>query len=321
MKHILIVGAGQLGSRHLQGLVQSELALNVTVVDPFAESLDIARIRADEVVFGNQETNIQYLREVEKDTIFDIGIIATTANVRFEVFQNLISKCSVKNIIFEKVLFQKESEYEAVEKILVSNDMNAWVNCPRRVFPAYKSLKSLLENETCFELIVKGNNWGLACNGIHFVDLFSYLTGNRDYQLDNSLLNESVIESKRSGFFEVNGTLKGHDVSGNAFELCCDESAGFFLSVNIVTPNYNIFINETDGDLIVIHNGQETREVYKPVFQSQLTHLCVEEVIELGESSLTSFSESKAIHLPFIRSIREHLEKSLSEKLQACPIT
>ena len=40
MKTIMIIGAGQLGSRHLQGAIQSELALHVIVVDPFQNSLN-----------------------------------------------------------------------------------------------------------------------------------------------------------------------------------------------------------------------------------------------------------------------------------------
>ncbi len=321
MKNILIVGAGQLGSRHLQGVLLSRLALKVTVVDPSSESLEVAKLRADEMKLGNQETSVQYLQDIEEPAEYDIGIIATTANVRFNVFQNLINKCSIGSIIFEKVLFQTETEYVEVEKQLVANNISAWVNCPRRVFPAYKSLKALLENEASFNLIVKGSNWGLACNGIHFIDLFSYLTGTSDYQCDNSQLSEKIIASKRSGYFEVNGTLQGQDDCGNSFELCCTDEQGIAINVSITTPNFEIVIKETDGELIIKHNGQERKEPYIPLYQSQLTYLNVEEIVEQGHCSLTSFSESKNIHLPFIRSIKQHLEKSLNKHLDACPIT
>jgi predicted dehydrogenase len=321
MENILIIGAGQLGSRHLQGLVQSRLALNVTVVDPASESLALAKLRANEIIFGNQETNISYLQEIKEGVVFDLAIIATTANVRFRVFQNLISKCSVKNIIFEKVLFQKEEEYIEVEKLLASNNISAWVNCPRRVFPVYKSLKTLLKNEANFNISVKGDNWGLACNGIHFIDLFSYLTGNSDYHLDRSFLNKKAIDSKRNGFFEVNGTLHGQDDFGNSFNLTCTDEQGITVNVSIITPNFEIVIKETDGQVLIKHNGQEHKEPYVPIYQSQLTFLNVEEIVELGSSSLTSFSESKSIHLPFIRSIKQHIGNSLKEHLDGCPIT
>lgn len=49
MYNIIIIGAGQLGSRHLQGVLKSTYALNVTVVDPSEESLNTARERAEKI--------------------------------------------------------------------------------------------------------------------------------------------------------------------------------------------------------------------------------------------------------------------------------
>ena len=42
MKTIAIIGAGQLGSRHLQALVAVDFPLTVQVVDPSNEALKIA---------------------------------------------------------------------------------------------------------------------------------------------------------------------------------------------------------------------------------------------------------------------------------------
>ena len=43
MKRIFIIGAGQLGSRHLQALKSSSNSLNIFIVDPSLESLNIAK--------------------------------------------------------------------------------------------------------------------------------------------------------------------------------------------------------------------------------------------------------------------------------------
>jgi predicted dehydrogenase len=321
MPNILIIGAGQLGSRHLQGAVQSRLALNIVVVDPSVEALKIAESRANEITFGNVKTSVQFIVNVEQGKAIDICIIATTANVRYKVFQDLISKCTVKNIIFEKVLFQKEKEYLEVEELLVAKDIKAWVNCPRRIFSAYQQIHTLLADERELRMAVAGSNWGLACNGIHFIDLFAYLTGNCDYQLDCSKLNEQLIVSKRSGFYEVNGTLIGKVDNANSFELRSLDDEGITVEVHIVTPNFDIFVKETLGGIIIGHKGEERKESYNPLYQSQLTHLNIEEIINTGDSSLTNFADSKKIHLPFIRSLKQHIENSLNEKLVTCPIT
>ena len=49
MKNILIMGCGELGSRHLQGLLQSRNDLNIVVYDTFDKSLQLAMQRAEEV--------------------------------------------------------------------------------------------------------------------------------------------------------------------------------------------------------------------------------------------------------------------------------
>lgn len=320
MMNIMIVGAGQLGSRHLQGALQSQLKLNITVVDPSISALEIAESRANEVKLGNEFTQVQYMQKVVPGTVIDICIFATTSNVRFEAFQNLISLCRVKNIIFEKILFQKEEQYLAVEEVLNSQRIKAWVNCPRRIYPAYNRVQALLTNESSVDMTVTGSGWGLACNSVHFIDLFSFVTGNCKIQINNSLL-EGVQSSKRRGFYEVFGQLSGSDGRGNVFNFSCSDSNNIEIEVEFSTPNYDITIKETGGELIICHGKQEVREVYAPLFQSQLTHINVEEIIKYNDSSLTDFMDSKSIHMPFIFSIKQHLEKSLSVQLDACPIT
>src|SRR5690554_6360077 len=197
MKTVMIIGAGQLGSRHLQGAIQSNKALNLIVVDPSIESLKLAKERANEIDLGNADTKIKFTQEIESRLEIEICIIATTANIRFIVFKDLINKCNVKNIIFEKILFQCENEYSKVAELLKVREINAWVNCPRRIYPAFKKIKLLLAKETNIQMSVSGINWGMACNSIHYIDLFANLTGDISYELDSSALENSVISSKR----------------------------------------------------------------------------------------------------------------------------
>ena len=44
-KRIAIIGAGQLGSRHLQGLTKIKQDIHITVIDPNPSALEIARQR------------------------------------------------------------------------------------------------------------------------------------------------------------------------------------------------------------------------------------------------------------------------------------
>lgn len=321
MTNIFIVGAGQLGSRHLQGAMLSALPLKITVIDPSTESLELARTRSQQVVLGNEGTVIEFKQDLLAGSAVDICIIATTANIRFKVFKNLIEQCDVRNIIFEKVLFQKESEYLQVEALLKSYKIKAWVNCPRRIFPCYQSIKSLLADETNINMTLTGSSWGLACNGIHFVDLFVYLTGDSEVEVDGSLLSKKPFPSKRMGFYEVNGILRGCDASGNVFELQCVEDEEVLIEVRFECPSTEVLVKETEGKVVIVKDNEEQITSFKPLFQSELTHINIEEIVEHDYSSLTTFNESAKIHIPFINIMKQHLEHTLNKQFDGCPIT
>lgn len=321
MKNIMIIGAGQLGSRHLQGALLSKYTLNITVIDLSKDSLQVAESRAAEVKYGNNETKVNFSQTIESDFQVDICIIATTANVRFQVFKELVSTCTVDNIIFEKVLFQTEKEYEDTEELLALNNIKAWVNCPRRMFPTYQKIQQLLANETEIAMNMIGSSWGMACNSIHFIDLFSFITNSTDISIDFSQLDDEVIPSKRGGYYEVNGIIKGQDSKGRTFKLECFVSANIESLVVITSKNFKVTVKETGGELIVEENGQEIVTGYTPLFQSQLTHKNIEEIIETSNSSLTNFRDSSRLHIPFVSGIKQHIELNSGKSLSCCPIT
>ena len=176
MHKILIIGAGQLGARHLQGVLKSEHCLQITVVDPSNASLLNAQKLGKEIVLGNENSTVLYLKTMPTHEEYYVTIIATTAGIRAIVTQELLEKNKVKHIIFEKVLFQKVEEYHSVDMLLNRYKTRGWVNCPRRIYPTYQNLKELLFGEESVDMEVVGNGWGLACNSVHFIDLYAYLT-------------------------------------------------------------------------------------------------------------------------------------------------
>ncbi|MCV3262394.1 Gfo/Idh/MocA family oxidoreductase [Vibrio harveyi] len=62
--NLLIIGAGQLGSRHLQALAQLDDKFSIYVLDPFEQSLEVAKQRYQEVA---QETSpeVTYVTDME----------------------------------------------------------------------------------------------------------------------------------------------------------------------------------------------------------------------------------------------------------------
>jgi predicted dehydrogenase len=166
MKKIAIIGAGQLGSRHLQGLAKSNVEITIEVVEPFESSRQTAKLRFEEMPYNNNIKRINFFENIQDlSSKLDIVIVATNADVRYEVVKELLEKKDVEYLILEKVLFQKIDDYHKVEKLLKETKTKCWVNHPRRMYPFYKSLKEKLLLCKNINFSVSGGAWDLPVMG------------------------------------------------------------------------------------------------------------------------------------------------------------
>lgn len=321
--NLVIIGAGQLGSRHLQSIASSNY--NIFVVDPSGNSLQVARDRFNEV---NQSFrgNISFLTSVEGlPSQIELGIIATNSKVRAQVIETLLSNCHVKNLILEKVLFPVLSEYQQIQDLLNKTQTKCWVNCPLRILPVYQNIKEALVGER-IQLQVVGNGWGLGCNGIHYLDLFSYLTGNSDLTLHNNNLDKSIQDSKRNGYIEFTGSMQGYNKNGDSFSLTSNSSgSGGPLLITITSEKSHYVIHQTNKFFInkasVDNNWQWEKAEYPLLYQSQLTMPIVREIFAAGTCGLTTFKESVKLHTVFISSLLQFTSLIENRKVEICQIT
>jgi hypothetical protein len=319
--NIAIIGAGQLGSRHLQGLVKSSKKLQINVVDPNENSLKVAEKRFYEVskYTKSKVSYHQNIRELPQN--IDLAIIATTANVRRKVVEDLLVQCYLKYIILEKIVFQKSEDFIPIQKLFLDKGVKSWVNCARRSFPFYKKLKIELIGKK-LSIKVKGNNWGLACNSIHMIDLLAFLTEQTDFDFDTGGLENIIIHSKRNGFKELKGTLKIETKLGDTLELIdydrCNNDFEILISNNNV--QYNVFegkglVKKKKLDLV------SNKEKIQVPYQSDLTGTLVDQILETGESDLTSFGESMKYHILMLDAFNEHFSRVTGKDVIICPIT
>lgn len=324
MKKVLVVGAGQLGSRHLQGIKKAENDIEVYALDTNKSSLNTALVRWDEIL-EHKERKLNVLHTISSiPKNIDVMIVATSSNVRFQVTQAIIEHSNVKYVIFEKVLFQKEEEYFKMDEVLKQKNIKAWVNCPRRMFSFNKELKNIIKNSESYFCSYTGTDWGLGCNGIHYIDYFAYLFGDTVLTVDTSGIDEELIESKRKGFIEFNGCLNGSfsDNKGRFALLSTRQNIISLLSIN--TEKYHITINESKGELCikdVLSNTHEVKSI-ELSYQSDLSGVLVDDLLNNSNCKLTTFEESKNLHLPLLRGLlSKYNEIKNLEDNKICPIT
>lgn len=327
MKKVLIIGAGQLGSRHLQGVVSVKEPLHIQVVDPNKESLEIAAKRAEEVdVSLRNNKKIDYLTDLKEvgDSI-TIAIIATTSVVRRKIIEQLLASKNVEFLILEKVLFTRLEDYEPVERLLKEKKVKAFVNCPRRIIPYHKKLKEIFSKEKSIHFYFTGSSWGLGCNGIHFLDMFAYLTGTTAIQLDTTLLDKEIIPSKRSSYIEFTGSVEGVTERQDKFSITSFNNGSFPLEMEIISPNHKYIIRQGTESVVMMASKDNgwvwEKESYNFPFQSQLTKDVIEVILETGTCGLTSYSESSRLHQVFLSALISFMENLKKEIVVECPIT
>jgi predicted dehydrogenase len=324
MKTIVLIGAGQLGRRHLQALSKLRFGARIFVVDPVPASLAAAQSQWEEMPLSGETKQVSYLLSLAGvASEVDVAIVATSADVRAAVLRALLACCHVHHLVLEKVLFQDPAEYGEFAALFEDKGIKVWVNHPRRLFPFYAKVKDWLNGARQVSYQVQGGAWGLACNGLHFLDHLSFLTGDSALMLSGAALDPGIAESKRPGFIEVSGTLRGH-MGAHPFSIFC-HAAPAPAVITICSDTVNLIIDEANGWYRVARkDGQWKWEegTEKIVhFQSELSHLMVEQIVDTGRCGLPAFSEASALHLPFIRCLLAHLAASGQPALTLCPIT
>ena len=262
----LIIGAGQLGSRHLQGLLKFDKEQIIYVLDTSKSSLNIAEERASEIEF---EHTIKYITNWDNiPSELDLVIVATGASVRSKVVTKLLKVCNVKNLILEKILFQDLESYSDISKLIKATGTPTWVNHPRRMFKHYIDIKNKLSaSEEVVNFQVFGGNWDLACNALHFIDLISFLSNSEVMELDFKGIDNKVINSKRSNCIEFTGSFSGKLKNGNNFNICSGKkipvkkllkNIGMRLGVKPKTRN----IAKQKGDMLETHGDNKKIKLF-----------------------------------------------------------
>ena len=298
MYQVAIIGAGQLGSRHLQGLKLASSPLSITVMDSNEESLNVARERYD-AVSPIGEKNINYANSIDKLPLeLDFVIIATGSKPRAAIVQSLLNHATVKYLVLEKVLFPSLVDYNNIGRLLKVKGVRCWVNCPRRMFGMYKQIKETID-PTKPIYMTNDEDWGLCCNAIHMIDIFLYLTGETSYTVETKFLNDKIEDSKRGGYIEMTGMLKITTPKENELTLISEKD--FKGEKNYMIENdHNMYvISEGEGKWSLNGNNYQ----YSMPYQSQLTGVLADELLITGGCSLTPFNTSVEYHKPFIEAM------------------
>lgn len=323
LRNICIIGAGNIGSRHLQALAKVNQPLSIQVIDPSITSLSNARNRYEEVA-KHSKHQVKYLQK-HSDIIppIDIAIIATTSETRAEVTRQLLKRNKVDYIIFEKLLFNKKEDYKKIQNLLKQKGCTAWVNCTMRMISFYSDLKSCFQNQP-IQYIVSGGGFGFITSSIHYIDHIVYLTGCHEFEVDTNNLCKKPQKSKRKGFLELTGTLNVYFKDGSIASLSVLPTLDLYLTLEIFSQNYRFIRNEADNKNYYSsskNNWKWKSESISTLYQSQITNLIVDSILKKGTCLLTPFDISSKMHLSLLEPLQKFLNNNSQTKFDYYPFT
>lgn len=313
-RKVLVAGAGQLGSRYLQGLSKLKEPLYIFVFDPSPESLARSEQRWGEI----QPKAAHEVHYVSSLTVLpasmDLAIVATTADVRATLIAEITRYVDISDWVLEKVLTQSAGEIVDLQRTLAGK--SAWVNTPMHLWPLYAKLRELYPSGTPIEACFEGFR-GLACNAIHYIDFVSRWNGAPVTQVDVSDLQSEWHAAKRHDFYEIDGQIEISFADDSRLKLASDRNnLGYKVNIKIGGDDWQV--SEADGtaraaDGQVIHG--------EIALQTQLTAPMAEAIFAGAPCGLPTLAESSQQHTLLLNALLEHWNRHMPNKVERLPIT
>ncbi len=323
---IALIGAGNIGSRHLQGLAGGASPIEVYVVekDPVAAGLSRDRLNEALLRTGKKNMTCHWLDTIDglPDGL-DVAIVATGSMPRREIIEILVKRAAVRFLILEKFLFPRPEDYPQIQALLADRGITAYVNTPRRCWPAYRRLLDRIPANSPVRLDVGiSSRNGLATNAIHMIDLLGFISRDSvSFEFGGDRLLPSQKGSRHHGMVEFEGTLTGGSSRGDVFSMSAvpsDEAEDF---IHIEVGGRVFKIDEAAQKMSIADGDAIDTTDFPIVYQSQLTGTVVDGLLENGACDLPAYAVSAQYHLECIEAFM-NAEAFLTGKRQSlCRVT
>jgi hypothetical protein len=318
-QRIAVIGAGGIGARHLQGLMQRNRAIAIDVIDPS----DLARGRACHLaaeIDSEKATGITFHANLFTLRPPDLAIVATNARERANVVSDLL-EAGARRFILEKVLFTRLADYDRIHTLFAQANAVAWVNCARRAYPRASELFDKVRGKR-FDYSVEGAGWGLGCNVIHHLDEFAMLNGDTEITLDGDALLPGMIDAKRSGYIEFLGTLRGTAPNGSTFSAICEPGEPGDRVVSVACDGIEMRVSQTQQTLSISDSRGTRSEPFPIPFQSEATAYHVDAILDGRAPKLTAYANAATLHRRMLAIFLDHLRRATgNDGIEECPIT
>lgn len=315
---VVQIGLGNIGFRHLQGLIPIASRIRLTAVDPSQQGRDRSEKEWTEKT-GEPITVHADVNDLPKAC--HTLLLATPASGRLALLESALAKTRPEVIVLEKVVFQDLGDFDKAQAMADAIGAKVYVNCPRRMWKLYMALKQKgIGADASTHIKFACKNLGLACNSVHLIDALQYLSGSSALHLEAADFGE-IFGSKREGFYESYGKLTYRASTGAKLTIDVQKDGPEAMTASLDHGGISHKLEESGGDVTTTVGGDALISVGRAPFQSELTGALVEQLLSGGTCNLAPLSESKAAHKALFDPLGAHLAKNGIDISKGLPIT
>lgn len=242
----LVVGAGRMGERHVRGLAAA--GIEVAVVDPRDDARHAAlRLPAVTAAFGS-------LDEALAAGPYEAAVLAETAAGRLERFESVAAAGTTK-VLLEKPVEQSRARTHALVEAARASGADVRVNHFFRTLPAFHDMR---DAGGPFQVSVTGGAFGLACNGIHWLDLALYLSGDGGGSMLYGELDETPIASGRGPEFRDYGGRALYGFGDSRLYLASAATSSAPMQAIVDQPGRQTLLHPHDESALVAERDPST---------------------------------------------------------------
>lgn len=306
---VVVIGCGQLGSRHAESLAKHPKVTDIVLVDPSNSSLGLAMERIKDTGYSGTVRTLDTPDLVHGD--FRLAVVSTSAGDRLSALNGFLQNSRADHFLLEKLLATNLDSLDEIFKAAQKNQRQFWVNCPMPFFPHYESIEkeiSQLKIEGPIKYSVRGGNFGLVTNFIHYLDHFYSLVGN---PIAKVLVDSKaqVIPSKRIGYSELLGKISASTENGDELDVeFLEGQTSEVLEIAIQKGDFCWTVDELNLTLTKYSlDGASVRESILTPRQSDLTHLSLMSLESGHKPHWATLEESAELHRKLLEGLNKHL--------------
>ena len=257
-KTVLLIGAGRMGRAHaaaLQGLGVSLAALCDPRPDARAQVGDEFGV-GQENRFESAAAMFDRLRGV------DLAVIATTADTHASLTK-LAAAAGARNILCEKPFATSVADCGVMIAAAEAAGTRLAVNHQMRFMDQYRLVKEELAAGAIGRLAsmtVVGGCFGLAMNGSHYIEAFTWLTGMRPVSVSAHFSGAPFANPRGPHFFDQAGDIRILGEAGQRLNLVIGADQGHGMTVTYAGSSGHIFVDELEGEMIITTRLPEHRD-------------------------------------------------------------